>query len=334
MPKESLPLSRMKIFLTWDYELFFGSPTGTAQSCMIEPTGALMQISKKTGVPMTYFVDCGYLLRLREFKEKFTGVRKEYDAVSRQLEQLVKSGNDVQLHIHPHWEDSYYDGENWKMNVSRYKLADFSKSEAAEIIRTYRQVLEETAQTAVTAYRAGGWCMQPFSHIADALYEAGIRIESSVFRGGFYRSDLYDYDFRDCPHAGLWRFDEDPCRAVSGGRFCELPISDYMLPPWFFWQLFALGRLHPDGHKPLGNGKPVPAPGTRWRSLTRFSPHYVSLEGFFVHRLPRALRHHPHGEFTALGHPKACTRYSLAELERFLDMYARRHTFLPVSVLV
>lgn len=324
----------MRVFLTWDYELYFGSPTGTAESCMLEPTDALMHISRKTGVPMTYFVDCGYLLRLREYKEKYASVRREYDAVSRQLQQLVKDGNDVQLHIHPHWEDSYYDGESWKMNVSRYKLADFSKAEAAEIIRTYKQVLEETAQTSVTAYRAGGWCMQPFSHIGYALFDVGIRIESSVFRGGYYRSDLYDYDFRNCPDASLWRFDGDPCKAVTDGRFAELPISDYVLPPWFFWQLFALGRINPEAHKPLGNGKPVPAPGTRWRSLTRFSPHYVSIEGYFVSRLSHALRHHPHEEFTALGHPKACTRYSLDGLERFLKSHAGSYSFLPVSDLL
>ncbi len=323
----------MKVFLTWDYELYFGSATGTAQACMIEPTEALMRISRIAGVPMTYFVDCGYLLRLREYKEKYAAVRREYEAVSRQLEQLVKSGNDVQLHIHPHWEDSYHDGENWKMNVSRYKLANFSKSEASEIIRTYKQTLEETAQASVSAFRAGGWCMQPFDHISDALFEAGIRIESSVFRGGYFRTDLYDYDFRNCPDAGLWRFDDDPCEAVSGGRFWELPISDYQLPPWFFWQLFTHGRLNPGGHKPVGNGKPVPSPGARRRQLTRFTNHYVSLEGYFVTRLPQALRKHPFAEFTALGHPKACTRFSLSYLENFLTSHAGKYTFLPVSGL-
>jgi hypothetical protein len=323
----------MKVFLTWDYELYFGSPTGTAESCMTEPTDALLEIGRKTGVPMTYFVDCGYLLRLTELKNKYSAVKKEYGAVVRQLEQLVKNGNEVQLHIHPHWEDSFHDGEKWRMNVSRYKLSDFSRTEAAEIISTYKQVLEETTQTSVTAYRAGGWCIQPFGHIAEALFENGIRIESSVFRGGDFKSDLYDYDFRDCPKAGLWRFDEDPCLAKADGRFTELPISDYVLPPWFFWQLFAHGRVNPALHKPLGNGKPVPSPGTRKRYLTRFTNHYVSLEGYFVTRLPNALRKHPFGEFTALGHPKACTRFSLDYLSNFLKANARKFEFLPVSAV-
>lgn len=321
----------MNVFFTWDYELYFGHPTGSAAQCMLAPTDALLDMARRHRVPMTFFVDCGYLLRLREQKEKYASLRPEYDAVSRQMERIVREGSEVQLHIHPHWEDSFYDGRDWRMNVSRYKLADFSKPEAAEIIGTYKKTLEEISGQAVRAYRAGGWCMQPFTHIADALKQNGIVVESSVFKGGYYHSGLYAYDFRHCPGGTRWRFEDDPCKAVPGGHFVELPISNYTLWPAFFWRLFALGRMRPGLHKPIGNGKPVPSPGMRKKYLTRPNNHFVSGEGYFVSQLPRALRRGPGNDLNVLGHPKACTPYSLSYLDAFFAKYAARHDFRTVS---
>ena len=54
----------MNIFLTFDYELFFGETTGSVEGCMIQPTNNLLAISKKYSIPMTFFVDVGYLIRL------------------------------------------------------------------------------------------------------------------------------------------------------------------------------------------------------------------------------------------------------------------------------
>ena len=324
----------MKVFLTWDYELYFGHPTGSAEKCMLEPTEALLRMAARHQVPMTFFVDCGYLLRLTEQKEKYAAVRREYDLIRRQLEHIVKSGSEVQLHIHPHWQDSFYDGSQWHMDVHRYKLADFSQTEAAEIIRTYKQTLETLSGQTVNAYRAGGWCVQPFTHISQALRENGIVVDSSVFKGGHFVSDLYAYDFRECPEGTRWRFSDDPCTAEPDGPFWELPISNYTLSPLFFWRLFALGRMNPLAHKPIGNGKPVPSPGMRKKYLTQRNNHFVSGEGYFVSQLPKALRRQRGNDVNVLGHPKACTRYSLAYLDTFLEKYTRLHDFRTVSSVV
>lgn len=324
-------LRQMNLFFTWDYELYFGHPTGTAQKCMIEPTEALLHIAAKYDARMTFFVDCGYLVKLNEFKKKYAAVAKEYDAVYRQIESIVSSGSEVQLHIHPHWQDSFYDGTEWEMDVKRYKLADFSKEEAAEIIQVYTHTLAEASGQKITAYRAGGWCMQPFSHIAQALKENGILIESSVFKGGHFQTDLYAYDFRKCPPGSRWRFSDDPCVEDKNGYFTELPISNYTLSPLFFWKLFALGRIAPENHKPVGNGKPVPSPGMRKKYLTRWNNHYVSGEGYFVSELNRAVKQHKYNDFTVLGHPKACTPYSLKKLDEFIQTVHKHHRVGTVS---
>ncbi len=57
----------MNIFLTYDYELFFGEESGSVDKCMIEPTNELLKIAKEFNIKMTFFVDIGYLIKLKEF---------------------------------------------------------------------------------------------------------------------------------------------------------------------------------------------------------------------------------------------------------------------------
>src|SRR5229473_8441061 len=103
----------MDIFFTFDYELFFGAKSGSAEKCLIEPTNELIRIAGKSNAAFTFFIDAGYLKRLDEFRNKFNTLEKDYAAVTKQLESLRRNGHDLQLHIHPHWEDSYYDGTTW-----------------------------------------------------------------------------------------------------------------------------------------------------------------------------------------------------------------------------
>ena len=71
----------MKLFLTYDYELFFGEPTGTVEKCIIEPTNLLRAIAERTGIKMVFFIDTGYLKQLERFKDQFPLVKYEHDLV-------------------------------------------------------------------------------------------------------------------------------------------------------------------------------------------------------------------------------------------------------------
>ena len=117
----------MNVFLTFDYELFFGSKSGSIQKCIIEPTEKLIEISKKHNVFFTFFVDAGFLVSLKLNIGKFPHLQNEYDSVCNNIQRLESEGHSIQLHIHPHWEKSYYDGQKWVFNVDGcYALSDFS----------------------------------------------------------------------------------------------------------------------------------------------------------------------------------------------------------------
>ena len=311
----------MEIFFTFDYELFFGARSGSAEKCLLEPTEELQEISERTGARYTYFIDVGYLIKLHEQKQKYPSLEKDFSEVSRQLDALVKAGHDLQLHIHPHWQDSYFDGTQWVINTSHYKLADFSDSDAKNIFETYYSALKNHCPSPI-AFRAGGWCIQPFHKFKPSFKKFGIIYDSSVYKGGSRQSEQYSFDFSNAPSKTSWRFENDPLIENQDGAFVELAMNAQLLSPIFFWKLFLLGRLNPAQHKYVGDGTSLGVKGYRKNILTKPTLHCTSVDGYFAAEVKSAFRKTEQGnsgnEFVVLGHPKAMTKYSLRKLEEII----------------
>jgi len=327
----------MNILITLDYELFFGSQTGSVERCIISPTEQLLRIAEKYHCRFSFFVDSGYLIKLQELSHKHPQLKKDYEYVIVQLKKIAASGHDIQLHIHPHWEDCSYDGSQWIMNVKRYKLSDFSKEHAADIIKKHTAILKEIRANKISVYRAGGWCAQPWTYFSDALKAEGIIADSSVFPGGYNRDDNYNYDFRSAPIKSNWKFSDNPAKENINGDFIEFPISSLQISPVFFWKLFVLGRLNPADHKPMGDGFPVAHRSDKFKLLTRNHIKPVSVDGYFASLLNKALKNSEKKNFTELvimGHPKAFTRYSLKKLEDFIQQNYKKHSFVNYSEIL
>jgi peptidoglycan/xylan/chitin deacetylase (PgdA/CDA1 family) len=324
----------MKIFITYDYELFFGDPTGSAEKCIIEPTNLLRAIAQRTGVKFVFFVDTGYLKQLEVFKDQFPKVAHEHKLVKEQITALVAEGHDCQLHIHPHWEDSYHNGEKWIMQTDRYKLVDFSSEDIERITTEYHAVLTRWTGKKIIAFRAGGWCLQPFEKIEQAFKKIGIRLDSTVFPKGKFTAGNYYYDFTNAPDLSKWQFEEDLCIPKKNGFCWEYPIASYKYSPLFFWKLFILGRLQPAQHKPIGDGVPMPSPGLRNQMLTRGMQLSANVDGYFVTKLDHILRQHQTKGFeetVLIGHPKACTLFALNRLEKFIERHKNKHSILTFA---
>ena len=173
----------MDIYITLDYEIYFGEKHGTVEKCIIYPTDELTQIADKHQIKLVQFVDVGFVLKLDEYRKKFPVLDKDYNSIIEQLQRIGKNGHDIQLHIHPHWEDCFYDGKKWIINVERYKLTDFSAQEIEEIVARYKNALQQITDKNIFAYRAGGWCLQPFDKLKEAFYKNGTRVSNFYTRG-------------------------------------------------------------------------------------------------------------------------------------------------------
>lgn len=326
----------MKLFLTYDYELFFGEPTGSVEKCIIQPTNHLREIANRTGIKMVFFIDVGYLKKLEEYRGTYSKVNHEFQLIKNQIHDLVREGHDCQLHIHPHWEDVKHDGKKWLMNTSRYKLDDFSNTEIERILIEYHSILERWTGKTVHSYRAGGWCLQPFDRIENGFRKIGIKVDSTVFPKGKFTAGNYYYDFTKTPNKSKWKFQNDLCKENNKGSFWEYPISNYNYSPLFFWRLFILGRLKPKYHKPMGDGYPMSSPGLRKEMLTKGKVLSASVDGYFVTKLNAVLKRNQQKKFqetVIIGHPKACTLFALKQLEKFIRKNKNKHQFLTFSDL-
>ena len=109
-----------------------------------------------------------------------------------QLQDAINRGHDVQLHLHPHWIDTTY--SNGKFYPSqKYSLNDYRDNaypnDISGIVEQGVNFLNNICKPVnedyrCIAFRAGGYNLSPSTaRILNALWENGIRIESSIAKG-------------------------------------------------------------------------------------------------------------------------------------------------------
>lgn len=327
----------MDILITLDYELFLGGVTGSLRKCIIDPTERILKIAERREAKLTFFVDSGYLLRLREIGRSQRKLDGDYRSVIQNLNEISRRGHDIQLHIHPQWEDSNHEGTKWITESKRYRLHSFENDEITRIVDCYKRELERYVNDEIVAYRAGGYCLQPFEKISDALRSNGLCVDSSVYRNGVNHSDTHYYDFRGGPDKTFWKFDDDPLREDESGFFLELPISSFRSWPCFFWRLLVVKLLASKRHRALGDGKAItPARLNIVKSLISRIDSTVSLDGYKASILNRVFWTHKRKYkknkdcFIVIGHPKAMTPFSFVKFEEFIKNNMNENRFMSL----
>ncbi|MEJ2499303.1 MAG: polysaccharide deacetylase family protein [Sulfurovaceae bacterium] len=327
----------MNILLTLDYELYFGSNSGTQDKSIIYPTNRVLTILDEYNIKASFFVDSGYLIKLNEYRKQYEVLEDDYGKIISQIKSLSDNGHDIQLHIHPHWEDSYYNGSKWILDTTRYRLHEFSEVEIDDIVYRHKTVLTDIVGDKVFAYRAGGWCIQPFDKLKNALKKHDIWLDSTVFEGGKNKSATHYFDFTNAPKKDIWRFEDDPLVENQSGSFTEVPIGSHRVSPLFFWKLAFAKKLGGDKHKGFGDGSA--AGGSKWnkiRMLARWTHSVVSVDGYKASYLQDAFgkfcKNKDNKYFVIIGHPKAMSEYSLKKLEEFIEKN-KENNFITYSKL-
>jgi hypothetical protein len=244
-----------KIILTMDYELFLGEKTGTVKKCMIEPTAKLISCLKKNNSMMTVFWDILHYYRLIELGQYYSELQKDKLLIEEQILELVYNGHDIQLHLHPQWLDAKYEDGRWKFIYDRYKLHNLLCENNVDDINTIlgcisisKNLIESLIRKVnpdykVTTFRAGGYLIEPFNKLKDALLSNGIYIDSSISPGIYNNDGLYSYDYRDYPLVQRYNFSITPKSIVEDGNFIEIPITSIKYPLYRNIYFMLLARI-------------------------------------------------------------------------------------------
>lgn len=223
-----------QIILSFDYELFFGENSGTVENTLINPTNIMLDYLDSIGARASYFVDFLMLKHLKIIDDSVC--RSDLIKIKRQLQNMVRRGHRVELHLHPHWVDAKYNGDGrWDFsNFNHYSIMTFSESEIDSFFREgisiISSVLEEVDPNyKMIAFRAGGWAVSPFSKLANSFSKYNIRIDSSVGKGIKLLSDYRMVDFSQVPNLPFYLIKNDVLQVASQGPFWEVPISTFKI---------------------------------------------------------------------------------------------------------
>lgn len=324
-------MSTRSVVLTFDYELYFGR-SGTPARCLLEPTDALLAELDDLGAPGCFFVDAAYLLRLLEEPRAAEDAR----LVSEQLRRMVAGGHRIELQMHPHWVDAVWLGEGrWVFPTYRYyQLRALGHERAVDLVVSTTEAMaavarEVDADYSVQAYRAGGFCAQPFDLIGEAMAAAGLTIDSSVAAGTVARTATHSFDYRNAPPHACWRFNSDPLTPVADGRFAEIPVSSARVGPLTRLRRRSEMLRDPESYERFGDGTHMPGYSTLLGKILP-SQSLLAVESTSPDLL-RSILARAADAVTLIGHPKSMSPVSLAALRALAEDGVR---FMHLAELV
>ncbi|WP_199482740.1 hypothetical protein [Vibrio owensii] len=198
-----------KYSITFDYELF-GSGKGDVFKHLIEPTESILNVLESQSVKATFFVEqleVEALIERGKQSKKGSRYHREAKALEAQLLKIVKSGHDIQLHLHPQWYRAKQVGSSWQLNFNwwrfsalPYESADDSMPGKKNLLLHGKSYLESLLKPIYPnyeciAFRAGGYNLGFEDSTFRALSECGFTVESSLCPGYYSNSKLSQYNY-------------------------------------------------------------------------------------------------------------------------------------------
>lgn len=340
------------VLFTLDYEIH-GNGEGSSFELMVEPTARLLREFGRFGAKLTIMADIAEILKFKEYAAARGRDDYHYHDIVVQLQQAVRDGHDVQLHIHSSYFNARHDGRCWVQDWSEYDFAGLPAGRMDQMVKTGKEFLESILRPVKPGYRchafrAANWSVSPSANVVEALTRNAIHIDTSVFKFG-RRTGLVNFDYSQAANEMRpWRADKDAIwRQDSRGGLWEVPI--YSENRWL-GAFFSPNRIYrvlasrrhrfpqqPEGgapSRPHPNGKTAATSAPAQGKLNFLSQKHAWKADFnqctgtqLIRALNRAARCHDRaGEtvpFVLIGHSKLFTSWNERSLRPFLRYIAK-----------
>ncbi|MDL1984829.1 MAG: hypothetical protein LWX54_11685 [Deltaproteobacteria bacterium] len=215
----------IECIFTIDYEIY-GNGEGSLKELVYEPAEKLKAIFEKWNARFVPFIE---VAELEMIDSKATD--PAIDLVKHQIRDFYREGFELGLHLHPQWYKAKYEDEIWILDYSEYNLCTLPRERIVQIVDRSIEYLREVLGVAdfmPFSFRAGNWLFQPTRTAASVLAERGIKVDSSVFKGGLQHQKKLDYR-RANRNGYYWRFTDDVNMSEPHGALLELPIYTQMV---------------------------------------------------------------------------------------------------------
>jgi hypothetical protein len=221
---------------TIDYEVY-GNGEGRLEELVYEPAERLRELFIRRNARFVPFIEAAEFEMIDD-----AGSDPAINLVRQQIRNFHADGFALGLHLHPQWYNARYASGRWELDYSEYNLCTLPRPRIEHIVdRALRYLRFATGVADFTplSFRAGNWLFQPTYPAAAVLTDRGIRIDSSVFKGGVRHE--HNLDYRAAPRdAYFWRFVERADAPDPDGTMIEIPIYARMVP---FWRMTSRKRM-------------------------------------------------------------------------------------------
>ncbi|MBU0728529.1 MAG: hypothetical protein KKE17_04305 [Proteobacteria bacterium] len=221
---------------TIDYEIY-GNGEGSLRELVYEPAERLVAIFDKWDARFVSFVE------VAEFEMiEAAGSDPDIHLVKQQIRKFHETGFELGLHLHPQWYNARHEKGKWVLDYQEYNLCTLSPDRISQIVQRSMDYLRKVigdSEFIPISFRAGNWLFQPTQAAATVLADQGIKVDSSVFKGGVQHKHSLDYR-RALKNGYYWNFSDDVNIASTDGMLLELPIYTQMVP---IWKMFTAKRV-------------------------------------------------------------------------------------------
>ena len=184
-----------------DWELS-GTGAGDIRALQFEPMRALVDIYDRYGIRGSFNAEMMQQLTFRKFQDTHPALGPLADEWDMLVQETFSKGHDIQLHIHPQWDQVEYQNGKWNLTAD-WSILNYSPEAAHRMLFAGKQYLERLLQAVdpnyrVVSFRSGSWCIAPSPHLLNILVSLGIVFDMSIVAGVHYDTKNIQLDYRNC----------------------------------------------------------------------------------------------------------------------------------------
>lgn len=184
-----------------DWELS-GNGSGDIRELQFRPMRELVSIYNKHGVRGSFNAELMQQLSFRQFEGAHPELKSLADDWDAHVSETLRDGHDIQLHVHPQWQNPEYEDHEWKLTAD-WSILNYEPETAYRMLSAGKEYLENLLRPLDPSYRcvsfrAGSWCIAPSPHILNLLVRLDIVFDMSIVGGLHYETKNIKLDYTNC----------------------------------------------------------------------------------------------------------------------------------------
>jgi len=192
--------------LTHDWELR-GDGSGDIEQIQFAPLRKLLEVYRSFGARTTFLPDVMQQLTFRRFESAHAELKPLADSWDEHMREAFRQGHDIQLHLHPQWQEARYENGHWYLDGD-WSILNYDRETAYAMLADAKDYLENLLRPIDSTYRsvafrAGALAAAPSDHLFKSLVKLGIQLDVSIASGLFVHDHNLQLDYRNCEETFL-----------------------------------------------------------------------------------------------------------------------------------